>query len=62
MIDIAVVGDAATEKWVARKEQKLGSEGLRCSFVDWKTDPAVFPRRISGWSTLVAWLPMRWNP
>lgn len=43
MIDIAVVGDAATEKWVARKEQKLGSEGLRCSFVDWKTDPGSVP-------------------
>lgn len=43
MIDIAVVGDAATQKWAARQEQKLGSEGLRCAFVDWKTGPDSFP-------------------
>ncbi|SFR64967.1 PAS domain S-box-containing protein [Marinobacter daqiaonensis] len=33
MIDIAVVGDSATEQWLARQAQKLESEGLRCRFV-----------------------------
>lgn len=43
MIDIVVVGDSATEKWVARQEQKLRSEGLQCHFVHRHHGPESTP-------------------
>ncbi|NMT62310.1 PAS domain-containing protein [Marinobacter orientalis] len=33
MLDIAVVGDSATEQWLTRQDKKFRSEGLRCHFI-----------------------------
>jgi PAS domain S-box-containing protein len=39
-MEVVVIGDAASEQWVRRHVEKLGSEGLLCHFLNWQCNPS----------------------